>query len=336
MLMQFWLATESISRQKLAYKNDRVRLVQHVLLTPCSRRKRGPTHVLLRASDLPKGSISVVAEEWARRVRGARLETLATEYYAGRGPAEAKAAAAEAGATLVFVSAGLGLVMASEPVPRYSLTTATGDPDGVGQRVAGEFSAEAWWEALRKTGLQSTNDLIEICTEAGGILVAALPGTYLRMVGAELAALPIDLLSRTRIVGAPSDAVPPPLRRLWMPYDERFNGADSPCPGTRGDFAQRAARHFVRAILSQDPSADAATHAAAVRRSLEVLSHPIKPSRRTGSDEELIDVISSLLPRTGGRSGRTLALLRREAGWACEQTRFRRLFAAAAATRVST
>jgi hypothetical protein len=37
------------------------------------------------------------------------------------------------------------------------------------------------------------------------------------------------------------------------------------------------------------------------------------------------------LPKARGRSGETLRLLRRHAGRACEQGRFRRLFAAATA-----
>jgi hypothetical protein len=303
--------------------------MQHVLLAPCSRRKRGPP-AAPRASDLPNGPLQVVAEEWARRVRRAPLEVMVSEYYAGRGPSEAKAAAAESGVVLVFVSAGLGLVRASAVIPRYTLTTVPGDPQSVGRHVEGDFSTVAWWEALRDAGLRKPDDVRSICSEAGGVLVVALPGTYLRMVGTELAALPGELLARTRIVGAPFDAVPPPLRTLWMPYDERLDGALSANPGTRGDFAQRAARHFFHSVLKQDPSGNASNHAAAVKRYLETLSRPTKTSRRAGSDAELIEVISTLLARTAGRSSQTLMLLRREAGWACEQGRFRRLFAVAA------
>jgi hypothetical protein len=304
--------------------------MRHVLLAPCSRRKRGPAAIVLRASDLPNGPMIFVAEEWTRRVRRAPLEVVASEYYAGRGPSEAKAAATESGAVLVFVSAGLGLVRSSVPVPRYSLTTVPRDPQGVGWHIEGDFSPVAWWETLRKTGLRKPYELEEVFSRAGGILVAALPGTYLRMVGTELAALPTQLLARMRIVGAPFDAVPPSLRALWMPYDERLDGAMSTNPGTRGDFAPRAARHFFRSVLKYDPSGNASDHAAVVQRQLETLSRPAKTSRRAGSDAELVEVISTLLARTAGRSGHTLTLLRREAGWACEQGRFRRLFAVAA------
>lgn len=308
--------------------------MQHVLLAPCSRRKRGTADGRLRASDLPRGPIDEVAAEWAQRLRSVRADASAGQYYAGRGPSEAKAAAAQAAASLVFVSAGLRFVRASELVPRYSLTTAPGDPDGVGQRVEGAFSPEAWWTTLRNAGVGHANELRDICSRAAGFLIVALPGTYLRMVGPELSALPPDLLARIRIVGAPRDAVPPSLSELWMPYDGQFDGAGALNPGTRGDFPQRAARHFFQSVLALKPNAEAAEHAAAVWRCFADLPRPARPSRRAGSDAELIAVISSLLPQTGGRSGQTLALLRREAGWACEQGRFRRLFAAAAARRL--
>jgi hypothetical protein len=68
-----------------------------------------------------------------------------------------------------------------------------------------------------------------------------------------------------------------------------------------------------------------------VERCLEPLVAPPTPRREAGTDAELIDAIRKLLPQSGGRSGKTLALLRRQAGRACEQGRFRRLFAVATA-----
>jgi hypothetical protein len=266
-------------------------------------------------------------------VRAGRSETVAADYYVGRGPSEAKAAANEANARLVFVSAGLGLVDATIPVPHYSLTTVSGDPDGVGAKVEGNFSSGLWWAALRAAQGGSGLAVANLYPTARGLAVVALPGSYLRMIGAELSLLPAALLARTRIVGAPRDAVPAPLLASWMPYDVRFDGAGSPNSGTRSDFPQRAARHFFQVVFQSDPDADAAAHAASVQRCMEALPYPEKLSRRTGSDAELIGVISGLLPRTHGKSGRTLALLRREAGWACEQSRFRRLFAVATGQR---
>ncbi|OYV67537.1 MAG: hypothetical protein B7X09_01145 [Acidiphilium sp. 21-66-27] len=162
-----------------------------------------------------------------------------------------------------------------------------------------------------------------------GVIILALPGTYLGLIADELASLPPSILARIRLVGPSRGVVGPKLAEVWMPYDSRFENAEGPNPGTRGDFAQRAARHFAEVVVRDAPRGDVATHAAMVERCLDPLLPPALPRRATGTDAELIEVIRDLLPQAGGRSGETLRLLRRQAGRACEQARFRRLFVAA-------
>jgi hypothetical protein len=169
-------------------------------------------------------------------------------------------------------------------------------------------------------------DQVSACT---GLAILALPGTYLDLLADELLAMPTGTLSRIRIVGAPKAAVPTDLSSLWMPYDSRFDGEGSPNPGTLGDFAQRAARHFAEEIVCQAPYAPAADHSRMVDESIMHLSASDRPRRAPGTDDEIIAAIRQLLPESGGRSGETLRLLRRHAGRACEQSRFRRLFAIA-------
>jgi hypothetical protein len=301
---------------------------RHLILAPCSRRKRGKPAARVAAADLPRGKLRDVAAEWVRRVSLASADVPAGDYYCGRGPAEARAAACESGAHLVFVSAGLGYVPAATLVPRYSLTVAERDPDSIGRIVEGDAPPQIWWSTLKqakaKTGLGSTS-LLELAGDSGALIVAALPGAYLGMIGQDLVQLSPGVRARVRIVGAPRSAVPPTLADLWMPYDARFDG-------TLGDFAQRAARHFLAEVASRAPTAGAAEHAATVRGLLAPLPEAERRARRrAGSDTELIGAIGELLPKAHGRSGVTLRLLRREAGWACEQGRFRRLFAAALA-----
>ncbi|WP_431266909.1 hypothetical protein [Dankookia sp. P2] len=171
--------------------------------------------------------------------------------------------------------------------------------------------------------------LTDLLSSRSGLAILALPSTYLELLTDELCAMPDDVLSRVRIVGPPRGSVPAELTHLWMPYDLRFDGEGSPDPGTRGDFAQRAARHFAEEVVRRVPYATPADHANMVERCLEPLSPSGHPRRLVGTDAELIAVIRELLPKSGGRSGETLRLLRRHAGRACEQGRFRRLFAAA-------
>jgi hypothetical protein len=303
--------------------------MEHVVFAPCSRRKRAPIDPALRASMLRPASIEDVAKEWAGRLGRSDASISAESLYSGRGLMEARRAAAALGATLRIVSAGLGLVDKRQKVPAYSLTIANGDPDSIMPKVEGQFSAVHWWRALSQALAISGRAVLDIISERSGLAILALPGTYLELIAEEVVALPKELLARVRLVGAPKECVPPALRGAWMPYDARFDGVGGPNPGTRGDFAQRAARHFAEAVVRSAPQADATEHAELVERYLRPLLAPIPPRREVGTDAELVEVIRSLLPLTGGRSGETLRMLRREAGRACEQGRFRRLFAAA-------
>jgi hypothetical protein len=232
-------------------------------------------------------------------------------------------------ASLIIVSAGLGLIDEQRWVPAYSLTLARTDPDSIARKVLDDFSPPRWWQALHRALGVSDGALLKALSGRGGLILVALPATYLELVAVELWELPPTVLSRVRLIGPPRRAVPARLSDFWMPYDARFDGEGGPLPGTRGDFAQRATRHFAQEVAITAPSASAGEHAEMVKRHLSSLTARPSQSRAQGSDAELIAVIRKLLSKSGGRSGETLRLLRREAGRACEQGRFRRLFAIA-------
>lgn len=303
--------------------------MNHLVLAPCSRRKRLPPEPGLRAADLEPGPLLELATAWAQRVRGAASRVPAGELYIGRGLVEARRAATAVGADLRIVSAGLGLVDARAAVPAYSLTVAGGDPDSIAYKVESGFAPGDWWRALQRALNMPEGALADLLSSRRGLAILGLPSTYLELITDELRAMPMEVLSRVRIIGPPRASVRAELAHVWMPYDARFDGEGSPNPGTRGDFAQRAARHFAEEVVCRAPEATPADHAEMVERCLEPLAPSGHPRRVAGSDAELIAVIRELLPRSGGRSGETLRLLRRHAGRACEQGRFRRLFAAA-------
>src|SRR3546814_11604409 len=50
-----------------------------------------------------------------------------------------------------LVSAGLGLVEASTPIPAYGCTVLVGADDGIQSRVDGTFSIASWWRALSRS-----------------------------------------------------------------------------------------------------------------------------------------------------------------------------------------
>lgn len=303
--------------------------MEHLVFAPCSRRKRLRPAPELCAAELAPGSLSDLAATWAKRIRLAGAKVPAGDLYVGRGLVEARSAAVSLAADLWIVSAGLGLVNARDLVPAYSLTVSSGDPDSIALKAAPGFAPGDWWAALQVANGLPGGTLAGLLASRSGLAILALPGTYLDLLADELLTLPVDALVRVRIVGPPRGAVRESLAALWMPYDARFDGPGGPNPGTQGDFAQRAARHFAERIVCLAPDATPAQHAEMVERCLEPLSPFCRPQRLVGTDAELIAIIRELLPKSGGRSGETLRLLRRQVGRACEQGRFRRLFAAA-------
>src|SRR3546814_1067715 len=105
--------------------------------------------------------------------------------------------------------------------------------------------------------------------DQSGPLLVALSEAYIEMLAPELIALPSDDLARVRIFTAsPAARMPDALRPLRMPYDNRLDGPDSPCPGTLNDFASRALAHFVGFGRGTVPQASLDADVEAVRSAI--------------------------------------------------------------------
>lgn len=303
-----------------------------VVITACSKRKTQAIDANLCASTLQPGTLAKVAAEWSRRVRRSRPAARAADLYCGRSFREAQAAADRVGGRLVVASAGLGFVAADADVPSYSLTVAPRSPDNVLGRVLDDTTARSWWSALNRSLRSAEADF----WEESGLVLVALPGAYLDMLADDLARLLRRAPERLRIfTGTEPARVDPVLRAAVMPYDDRLDGPDSPRPGTRIDFPQRALRHFVETVLPVRPQGDLEHHRRDVSLTLERWSSPTAVVRRRQSDEEIRRLIRERWEVVGGRSGRMLRVLRDEVGVACEQSRFAELFDDVKAARVA-
>jgi hypothetical protein len=290
----------------------------------CTNRKRRPTVATLRLDHLRRGTADQVARDWVQRLDKAPESYPASRLYCGRAVTEALAAVALMRASLYFVSAGLGVVPADRPVPPYNLTVTPGNPNSVLLRLPEGSTSATWWSAL--TAARGTpNPLGGRLSESTGIVLLAMPSTYIDLLTGELLALPPKARDRLRILGPRRHTeLPPCLRAQWMPYDRRLE-ASRGFAGTESDFAQRALRHFAERVLFADPHGTANAHAEAVNRTLGTRSidRPV-PGRRM-SDEELTLVIRRLWLEQDGNRGRMLRELRRTLRVACEQSRFKRL-----------
>jgi hypothetical protein len=245
--------------------------------------------------------------------------------YCGRGWCEAEAASRAANAGLLVVSAGLGLATASTKARPYNLTLSSGSPDDVRRKLGGG-GAPDWWSALTGRSAFHVRDFDE-----GGLILAALSGTYLAMVAREWAGWPEERLARLRLFTKDAANLPARLRPCVMPYDDRLDAVGAGYAGTQGDFAQRALRHFADHFAKVE--GDAADHAALVEQVLAPVGVSERPVRRRYTDDELVDLIGREWAAVGGRSAAMLRRLRRELNVACEQGRFKDLFRRAAQAR---
>lgn len=300
-----------------------------LLVTPCTNRKLGSArNPALHAGQLETGSQEEVSAQWVSLVQESPSTATASNLYGGRGFKEALAATNDDHARLWIISAGLGLVQAQTPCPTYNLTITPGSSDSVQRRVSrGTFRAGNWWAELNK-GLRGDFGLASLVrAHPESTVVITLSAAYADLVLDDLLRLDAIECQRIRIVGPRSPArLNGPLRDAWMPYDTRFDGPDSPLPGTGADYPQRVARHFVSLIEHGGTIADARAHANAVLDALRDFAPPSLPDRTRADDETLCAVIRKRWDDANGSGARMLRIIRDEEGLRCEQGRFASLF----------
>lgn len=317
-----FIAWSRLHRQMAAAFMDR-----HRIITTCTNRKRVAVSAALRARTLSNGTESVVAGEWIERVGEAKSTQLThsvVDVYGGRSFQEALRAS-PCRSRIVVVSAGLGLLRGDDEIPGYSLTVSPGSPDSVVSKVT-DWNLTNWWRYVRQGPFSriSFEEVFE--SDRDEVVVFALSAPYLSLIVCDLLALPVEWLARARLVGLKQSRVPPELSHLVMPYDDRLEDPTGGYQGTRADFPQRAARHFVETVLSTG-ARTAFEDQGRVQRHLARWSPRVSRERRRLDDDELKAAIWKAWPSTGGRSGQTLRFLRDELGVACEQGRFKKLFA---------
>lgn len=301
------------------------------IVTNCSKRKRLAPDTSLLARSLGPGSLDAVSNEWASRIRASQPRLEAGKLYAGRQYSEALRVSLRLDARLLIVSAGLGMVRSSEFVPSYSLTVAPGMSDSILAKVQCKITSADWWRALTQGGFRSRSlaATLEQIEDDSGLILIALPSSYLAMLKDELAQFSSDVVARMRIFTSPSfqfrDAG---LDRLRMPYDHRLEGPESPSQGTAIDFTSRALRDFAEFVLPNMPKEGCHEHAAAVVRRLAGWTAAARPERTRQSDHQLKCIIRANWSRAGGSASQMLRWIRGELGMACEQGRMKDLYTA--------
>jgi len=299
-----------------------------IVITTCSNRKRLKPTANLRASALPIGVLNVVAREWLSRIDLATETISAGELYCGRGFREAEITAARFGNKPWIISAGLGLLDYDRQVPAYDLTLSTSSSDCILKRIEGTVTPSDWWEEIARQRSTDHPLLDLIVNNPKALVLIATSSAYTNLIASDLLSLPETDSSRLRIFGPRNlEKVPKQISPLIMPYDARFDGPNSPLPGTRGDFAQRALRHFSETIAGKSGTLNEPNlHADQVQNCLAPWDVPKQIMRAKKTDAEIVELVANLWSPAQGSASKMLRVLRDQEMIACEQGRFAALY----------
>lgn len=291
------------------------------ILTNCTSSKSFDPAPRQMARTMECSDIRGLSREWStRRLDAERVPV--RDLYQGRSFKIAQRAADWAGSSLYTVSAGYGVLKADDRIPPYSITISGESEDNILIK-AGGAKAAAWWRELEP--LKSiVADLADFA-----VVMIALPAEYLLMIEEEICGLKRSMSGELLIFACPGVAnrLRPNVAESVLPYGKSLECADSPVRGTGTDAAQRRLLHFTTHLAPQlAPSFSHADAKQAVETFAKTLLQPTRKPGRAVSDQEVVELISSLASR--GVTSRTAALrhLRSVEGVACSQERFQSLF----------
>jgi hypothetical protein len=233
---------------------------------------------------------------------------------------------------LFVVSAGVGLIHENDLVPAYDLTIAGRNSNIALTLGALGATTSDWWAEICAAGIGRGAIAEALRARPGRQALIALPARYLEMVSADLNMLSDLEVERLRVFTSLAGAtlLPVRLQKSVMPYDGRLENLGGHA-GTLADFPQRALRHFVESLKGHH--FDLAAARLAVEHSLDGLTHRLTPVRSRVSDDAIAQILRKSWHAHNGSSTRLLRYVRREAGVACEQRRFRDIWRAVRAER---
>lgn len=287
------------------------------VVVTCTGRKTLPVAPGLSVRDLPNDSLAWRADTWRSRVHNARAPRRSLrQLYKGEAwqcslELEQRARAAGYNPTMFVASAGLGLRPVDTDAPGYAATFTSGHADSVS---LGDGEDRAWWS--------------ELCAGDDAIALADLPArpTLLVLSAAYASPLADDL----EAFGARNP-------------DVLVVGGGAPVPGVKQVAANRALRTELggsamslnqriagawldrlhgRSLTAPDAFEQWDSWVAAVQR-VETWD------RRPVSDDMVMRAIRSMLAANARLAWSPALRVLRDSGYACEQKRFKRLFALA-------
>lgn len=282
------------------------------IVVTCADRKSLPVAKALRHRDLPSGTPTERARMWQQRLRMGGEKRPLSSLYQGEQWGESLRLAEVARQVgfepkIIVASAGLGLLPVSALAPAYAATFTMGKADAVAQSPE---QAAAWWAQVARLSsdldLAALDDLVLLVLSRSYALPMASDLARLGQAGTQSVlfggASEIDGMVRV-----PSDAA---LRRTLG--------------GTLSSLNQRMAIRFLE--LSDGPTRWLSeAHLRRWKEWIKSSQHREVFDRRRLGDDEIRAWIEAIAARQAVSATAALRRYRGE-GYACEQSRFGRLY----------
>ena len=308
------------------------------LFVTCTATKRFlPTgNVLLR--EVGGSSIPERFSHWTERIQRSRavvrpaLETYSGGHWSVVRSLDDSRQKHEGTSRLWIVSAGYGLISAADEIIPYGATFAPNQPDSVSSSSDPSHteSSVAWWQLLAKwrppnlqpSAPRSVAEVVLLYPQATNLLV--LPPDYFRALSEDLRRSIHLLADPQKLIILSSDEkscaeLPNNTIRLDARLQVHLGGA-------RSSLGIRTARAILQKLVGRSVRLDSAREVVAEL----VCRHGVATiyDRKPVADGQVVQFVSDELSRNHSLSF-TQGLRRfRDAGFACEMKRFRRLFSA--------
>jgi hypothetical protein len=300
------------------------------VIVTCANRKSLPIPSYLQLGDVPGTSAIKRARTWIARLAdtGSAPQVPASDLYAGEHWSVARRFAEQAqpgeDIRLWACSAGYGLIPAEARIMPYHATLTPGQADSV------PGNAASWWTWLNEwpgptPGVPRSIRAL-VASDPAALFMFVLSKNYLRACGDDIAAGSEHIADPDRLLIVSAGArLQGTLAAFAVPADARLQAQFS---GTRRALNARIGFYLLsRGIRSRgEATAD-------LTRLLTAQPPITRYDRKKQTDSEILDLIGRHLSRTPAPSANRLLREFRDAGLACEQHRFTRLYWSATEAR---
>lgn len=287
------------------------------LIAACAARKAVlPTRELYLRS-VPQKRMETRAAEWMRRLHAAKASHHALDLYQGEYWQVVRTLAGASNTRLWIASAGYGLIPSHQRIASYSATFAAGDADSVLPAAAGSGASRTWWALVR--GFATAEPEID----RSDFVVVIASAAYVYATSDDLLQMRRRLPTRAQFIVFSSftgrdDSEWLNEHTVRLPASARLT-----LGGTAGAVGARAASAYFRDGLV-GRSADEVERVLSNRYARAVID---QPQRAAMTDASIRTWLRKALLRESLSCSAALRVYR-DSGYACEQSRFGRIYRA--------